>query len=120
MLVYIAATLISCLLAVWCEKRNTDALNAIDSKQRWGALVLCSLPLILVSAAAWAQIFFIPICRNSGLCSGCGQAVAMRCVRSCLRRCAKILPGGGCMRVQSLLCSSFWVCWTIASQGIGS
>ena len=46
MLVYIAATLISCLLAVWCEKRNTDALNAIDSKQRWGALVLCSLPLI--------------------------------------------------------------------------
>ena len=32
----------------------------------------------------------------------------MRCVRSCLRRCAKILPGGGCMRVQSLLCSSFW------------
>ena len=53
MLVYIAATLISCLLAVWCEKRNTDALNAIDSKQRWGALVLCSLPLILVSAARW-------------------------------------------------------------------
>ena len=42
MLVYIAATLISCLLAVWCEKRNTDALNAIDSKQRWGAL--CSVP----------------------------------------------------------------------------
>ena len=27
MLVYIAATLISCLLAVWCEKRNTDALT---------------------------------------------------------------------------------------------
>ena len=53
MLVYIAATLISCLLAVWCEKRNTDALNSIDSKQRWGALVLCSLPLILVSAARW-------------------------------------------------------------------
>ena len=54
MLVYIAATLISCLLAVWCEKRNTDALNAIDSKQRWGALVLCSLPLILVSAARFS------------------------------------------------------------------
>ena len=42
MLVYIAATLISCLLAVWCEKRNTDALNAIDSKQRWEHL--CSVP----------------------------------------------------------------------------
>ena len=39
MLVYIAVTLISCLLAVWCEKRNTDALNAIDSKQH-----LCSVP----------------------------------------------------------------------------
>lgn len=122
MLVYIAATLISCLLAVWCEKRNTDALNAIDSKQRWGALVLCSLPLILVSAARWGvgTDFLYTYLPEFRLCSGCGQAVAMRCVRSCLRRCAKILPGGGCMRVQSLLCSSFWVCWTIASQGIGS
>ena len=120
MLVYIAATLISCLLAVWCEKRNTDALNAIDSKQRWGALVLCSLPLILVSAARWGVgtdflYTYLPEFRALQW-----LAVAMRCVRSCLRRCAKILPGGGCMRVQSLLCSSFWVCWTIASQGIGS
>ena len=47
MLVYIAATLISCLLAVWCEKRNTDALNAIDSKQRWGAHTYSITPLSL-------------------------------------------------------------------------
>ena len=54
MLVYITATLASCLLAVWCEKRNTNSLTAADSKRRWAELVLCSLPLLLVSAVRWS------------------------------------------------------------------
>ena len=92
MLVYIAATLISCLLAVWCEKRNTDALNAIDSKQRWGALVLCSLPLILVSALC--QELFAPMRED--------------------------LTRWGLYESPESALQFFWVCWTIASQGIGS
>lgn len=53
MLVYIAATLASCLLAARCEKQDASALTAVDSKRRWAELVLCALPLLLVSAARW-------------------------------------------------------------------
>lgn len=53
MVVYLTATLASCLLAYWCEKRNADALTAVDGRRRWAELVLCALPLMLVSAARW-------------------------------------------------------------------
>lgn len=50
---YIVGTLASCMLAVWMQKQDALLPGGVSARRRWQKILLCGLPLTLLSAIRW-------------------------------------------------------------------
>lgn len=50
---YIVGTLASCMLAVWMQKQDALQPGGNSARRRWQKILLCGLPLTLLSAIRW-------------------------------------------------------------------
>ena len=50
---YIVGTLASCMLAVWMQKQDALLPGGVSARRRWQKILLCGLPLTLLSAMRW-------------------------------------------------------------------
>lgn len=50
---YIVGTLASCMLAVWMQKQDVLLPGGVSARRRWQKILLCGLPLTLLSAMRW-------------------------------------------------------------------
>ncbi len=50
---YIVGTLASCMLAVWMQKQDALQPGGVSARRRWQKILLCGLPLTLLSAIRW-------------------------------------------------------------------
>lgn len=50
---YMVGTLASCMLAVWMQKQDALQPGGVSARRRWQKILLCGLPLTLLSAMRW-------------------------------------------------------------------
>lgn len=50
---YMVGTLASCMLAVWMQKQDALQPGGVSARRRWQKILLCGLPLTLLSAIRW-------------------------------------------------------------------
>lgn len=50
---YMVGTLASCMLAVWMQKQDALLPGGVSARRRWQKILLCGLPLTLLSAMRW-------------------------------------------------------------------
>lgn len=53
MLIYVTATIASCLMAMYFTRQDDKAPFGVTAKRRWAEIVCCSFPLLLLSAVRW-------------------------------------------------------------------
>ena len=53
MVFYMVGTLASCMLAVWMQKQDALLPGEVSARRRWQKILLCGLPLTLLSAIRW-------------------------------------------------------------------